>query len=339
MKMTKKSFLTVTMVFLGLLAGTNTAWAQQEDDQKIYLAAFRAQSSPASTGSGKVQLTWLDITGKPMTSSIAQTIQPTNPIGPDAVVQSLCGTMFAMDGVEVAMGDEEQQVYMTSFAYFEASGFPDNGSYLDDWTFTDAQITRAESIGDAHGGVYFKLLPDTNNNAYYPSGYKFEETVATVSSHPNNIYAVFKKYLLSNPVAASGSLDATSGATATLNVSVDVEGDVAQLKEAYADFAFPATTFADDAEGTWTWAHAATPSEDISATKMRYNFVVTYTAKSGITEGTHKATFTIGMQGAAASVLNISLSVNALNPARPEALWLDGKEEKVSQIPQISIES
>ncbi len=327
--MTKKTFLSIAMVFLGLLAGTNTAWAQQEGDQKTYLGALQAQSSPASTGSGKVQLTWLDITGKPMTSDIAQGIQPTNPVGPDAKVQSLCGTMFAMDGVEMAVGDATTQVYMTSFAYFEASGFPDNGSYLDDWTFTDARITRAESIGDAHGGVYFKLLPDTNNHAYYPSGDLFEETIFNVKAHPNNVYAVFKKFLLSNPVAASGSLDATPGATATLNVSEDVEGDVSQLKEAYADFAFPATTFADDTEGTWTWAHAATPSENISATKKRYHFVVTYTAKSDVT-GTHKATFQIGMQGAAALVLNISLSVNALDSERPEASWFDGKTGKES---------
>lgn len=315
------------MVFLGLLAGTNTAWAQQEGDQKIYLGALQAQSSPASTGSGQVQLTWLDITGTPMTSEIAQNIQSTNPVGPDAEVQSLCGTMFAMDGVEMAVGDATTQVYMTSFAYFEASGFPDNGSYLDDWTFTDARITRAESIGDAHGGVYFKLLPDTNNHAYYPSGDLFDETISNIREHPNNVYAVFKKYLLSNPVATSGSLDATPGATATLNISVDVEGDVSQLKEAYADFAFPATTFADDTEGTWTWAHAATPSENISATKKRYHFVVTYTAKSGVTVGTHKATLTIGMQGYSASVLNIPLAVNALDSERPEATWLDGKDK------------
>ena len=92
------------------------------------MSALQAQSSPASTGSGQVKLTWLDITGTPMSSNVAMSVQNPNPVGPSSSVQSLCATMFAMDGVEIAVGDATSQIYMTSFAYFQAEGIPDNGS-------------------------------------------------------------------------------------------------------------------------------------------------------------------------------------------------------------------
>ena len=360
--MTKKTFLTIAMVFLGLLAGTNTAWADEEtpEGQPFYLAAFKAEASPVSTGSGSVKLTWIDAQGalfaNPMASFLNDPEQmpsyasgnPSNGDTFDSDAMVVGATLTATESVEdsnpnsfvnktlrnlLTGSQTTPNLFMTPFAYFKADAEGANGSYFVEWTFNDSKIMRQDTAMDkSHPeSAYYKVLPNSANVFYMVSstqitGLNGAYTGAVTA--PNTIYAVFKKFILSNPIAASGSLDATPDATATLNVSVDVEGDVAQLKEAYADFAFPATTFADDTEGTWTWAHAATPSENISATKKRYHFVVTYTAKSGVTVGTHKATLTIGMQGAAASVLNISLSVNALNPARPEATWFDGKTEK-----------
>ena len=192
--MMRKSFLTLSIILLGLFAGVNTMWAK---DQKMYVAALQAQASPASTGTGLVKLTWLDIKGVKMASDIAKDVQATNPVGPDATVQSLCATMFAMDGVEVDYGDDEQQAYMTSRAYFQAEGIADNGSYLDGWTFTDPRISQLDTIGAASGGVYFKLLPDTNNYAYYhdtdPASYDhLDEAKAAASANPNNIYRCFR---------------------------------------------------------------------------------------------------------------------------------------------------
>lgn len=63
MKMTKKTFLSIAMVFLGLLAGTNTAWANMElpPEAMSYLQTpiYKAQltGKTSSTGGGKVYIT------------------------------------------------------------------------------------------------------------------------------------------------------------------------------------------------------------------------------------------------------------------------------------------
>ena len=322
----RKSFLTLSIFLFCLFAGVDNAWSQ---DQKIYMTSLLAQSSSTSTGSGDVRLTWYDIKGQQMTVDLAKSLNGGSTVSEGNTAQLIGGTLFAMDGVEVPMiapgMGSGSQIYMTSFVYFKAEGLPANGSYLSDWTFTNSRITRLDTLGSAPVGTYFKVLPDTADNAVYPSA-DVNTLAANVYANPSNIYAVFRRYLLSNPQATNGQLDAVAGQTATLNVSVDVEGDSSQLKADYADFLFPATTFSDPAEGSWTLAHAATPTEEISATKRRYHFEVTFTAKSGIIVGTHRATLTIAMQGAGASSLDISLSVNALNPSRPEAFLIQGTD-------------
>lgn len=339
----KKYFLQTLMLMCMLGMSISTAWGQEEGDQKIYVASLKAQASNASTGSGEVKLTWLDIKGVPMTSSIAGILQPVNPIGPAETVQSLCATMFAMDGVEVPIGNSETQVYMTSFAYFQAEAIPVDGSYFDEWKFTDPSITKLDTIGNARGGHYFKILPDTVNNCYYPSGIGFVEAVGNVTENPFNIYAVFKKYLLGNPTATSGQLEAEEGNTAEMDLYFEVNGDVTQFKENYADFDFPSyptsicqamsieeTPFAEDEYGKWTWDFADDPVTFLDATTARAHVIVKYTAKAGIIAGTHNAVITVKMKGTDPSTLNIPLSVNALNPDRLAATFFNGKDSITS---------
>ena len=215
-----KLFLKLSMLLLVLGTSMSTAWGQETST--IYLASLKAQTDPASTGSGSVQLTWLDIKGKPMENSIAvgaQGLNPTNPVGPAATAQMVAGTMIAIEGTEVDMeiGGTGSQIYMTSLVYFHAEGFPDDGSYLADWTFTDPQITRmtsemnpANPMGNGNDIPFrspcFKVLPKIENSATYPSMEVYSK-VAYVTANPNNIYAVFNKYLLANPEATSASLE------------------------------------------------------------------------------------------------------------------------------------
>lgn len=281
------------------------------------------------------------------------------------------GTLIAIDGMEtpVEIGGTGSQIYMTSFLYFHAEAAPANGSYLSEWQIIGGDnqcVTRMTSNmnpSDPMGkNVYnevwseeeqnwvnvideersiplrtpcFKVLPDKANSTLYPptdEGAALAALCQYVAANPNNIYAVFNKYLLGNPTATSGQLEAAEGETATLNVSVDVEGDLSQFKENYADFVFPSipgTVFYEDTYGSWSWNLARDPYP-VGPTTMRAEVEVTYTAKAAITPGTHTANITVKMAGSNPSSLTIPLSVNALDPDRPEAFWFDGKEEKAN---------
>lgn len=321
----RKRILTYTYVILSLLLGVSTVWGA---DQKIYVSALQAQSSPASTGSGQVKLTWLDITGTPMSSNVAMSVQNPNPVGPSSSVQSLCATMFAMDGVEIAVGDATSQIYMTSFAYFQAEGIPDNGSYLADWTFVDPSIYRLDTIGEARGGVYFKLLPDTNNYAYYPSGNNFASAATYAQAHPNNVYAVFKKYLLSNPQASSGQLDATYPNSVSLSVSLDIEGDLSSF--GLSDVGYIAFEDGTNTHSQWSYDMGSLATEVLSSNKMRVTLPVSFSTWDGISIGGYKTTLTVKIAGNNPSTLNIPLSVNALDPNRPQATLFDAKDSIAS---------
>lgn len=336
----KKLFVKLSMLVFLLGMSVNAAWGQETST--IYLASLKAQTDPASTGSGRVQLTWLDIKGKPMENSIAvgpQGLNPTNPVGPAATAQMVAGTMIAIEGteVDVEIGGSGSQIYMTSLVYFHAEGFPDHGSYLADWTFTDPQITRmtgemtpANPMGNGIDIPFrspcFKVLPKIENSATYPSPEVFS-VIANVTANPNNIYALFSKYLLSNPVATSASMEAVGNAHAELAVIVEVNGDAASLDA--ADFGTFAFTNNDGNNWAYDLEAALASKEVVSAQKTRITIPVTYTYKNG-GYGLKNTTMTISMAGASPSSLNINLSVNALDPKRPEAYWFDGKVEKTS---------
>ena len=359
MKM-KRLLLKVFMLACVLGMSTNAAWGQETST--IYLASLKAQTDPASTGSGQVKLTWLDITGKPMENSIAvgpSGLNPTNPVGPAATAQMVAGTMIAIEGTETAVeiGGSGSQIYMTSVVYFHAEAEPANGSYLADWTFTDPQITRMTSemnpANPMGGPIYesytvwdeelqenvhpikemvpyrtpcFKVLPKLENSATYPSMEVYSK-VASVTANPNNIYALFSKYLLSNPVATSASLEATPNAEANLTLTVEINGDAASLDA--ADFA--AFTFTNNGSSEWAYDldAALAAKEVVSAQKTRITIPVTYTYKN-TGYGLKNTTMTISMAGASPSTLNVNLSVNALDPDRAEAFWFDGETEKTS---------
>ena len=337
----KKLVVRIVMLLFLLGMSVNAAWG--DDQSTIYLASLKAQTDPASTGSGQVKLTWLDITGKPMENSIAvgaQGLNPTNPVGPAETAQMVAGTMIAIEGTEVAMeiGGSGSQIYMTSVVYFHAEAEPANGSYLADWTFTDPQITRMTSsmtISDPMGDgseerpyrtPCFKVLPKLENSAAYPSMEVYAK-VAAVTADPNNIYALFSKYLLSNPVATNAVLEATPNAEANLTVTVEINGDAASLDA--ADFA--TFTFTNNGSGEWEYDldAALAAKEVVSAQKTRITIPVTYTYKNtGF--GLKNTTMTISMAGESASTLNVNLSANALDPDRAEAFWFDGETEKTS---------
>ena len=339
----KKYFITCMMMLLGLFAAVTSAWGQETST--IYLASLRAQTDPASTGSGQVKLTWLDITGKPMEVELAYQLnymavgKYASSDGFGETAQLAGGTMIAIEGTETAVeiGGSGSQIYMTSVVYFHAEAEPDNGSYLADWTFTDPQITRinssmnpADPMGDGseenpYKTPCFKVLPKTTNSAAYPSA-DVQTMAAYVGEHPNNIYALFSKYLLSNPVATNAVLEATQNAEANLTVTVEINGDAASLDA--ADFA--TFTFSNNGSGEWEYDldAALAAKEVVSAQKTRITIPVTYTYKN-TGYGLKNTTMTISMAGASpsTSTLNVNMSVDALDPARPEAFLLEGKDD------------
>lgn len=369
-------FLTLLFV-LGL--SVNAAWA---DDGTIYYASLKAQTDPASTGSGKVKLTWLDITGKPMEVDLAKQlnwaansdIDWTNPteampgliymgsvtnwdeesgaqssVGPATTAQVLGGTMIAIEGTEVAqeIGGSGSQIYMTSVVYFHAEVEPDNGSYLTDWIFTDPQITRmnssmspADPMGDGseerpYRTPCFKVLPMAENSVLFPADNE-DPTYATKMAGAmavaqntqknsyNNLFALFSKYLLSNPEATNANMEAEENETANLSVTVEINGDAASLDA--ADFASFTFTNNENSEWAYDLAAALASKEVVSDQKTRITIPVTYTYKNtGF--GLKNTTMTISMAGASPSVLNVNLSVNALDPDRAEAFLLEGKDD------------
>ena len=316
------------MLLILLAMSVNAVWGLDIDQAKIYLASLKAQKSPESTGSGEVKLTWLDMMGDEMNDELAIYLNPValpnqSWISQGSTAQLVGGTLFAMDGIEMPMG--EGHMFMTSFVYFLAEGLPANGSYFSHWTFTDPAISRIDTAMGNGDNIPFKspcykVLPDTANNGmfYKETGgdEKFGVSMANVVTNPKNLYAVFKKYLLSNPVVTNNGVAGTfTNAKTTMDVFVDIEGDMSQLKPTYADFDMPANIFFENDDVEWSWAPAANLFEMLSATKGRAHAVVTFKAKKNISEGTYRATFPIRMQGSNPSALNIQLSVYA----RPES--------------------
>lgn len=350
----KKLFIKFSMMLFVLGMSTNTVWA--DDQSSIYLASLKAQTDPASTGSGQVKLTWLDITGKPMWVNLAKQMNYMafgdktflvkdyvyDGFGETAQLEG--GTLIAIEGTEAAVeiGGTNSQIYMTSVVYFHAEAEPANGSYLADWTFTDPKITRMTSsmtISDPMGDgseerpyrtPCFKVLPKLTNSTLYPptdGGAALAALCASVAAEPNNLYALFSRYLLSNPVATNAVLEATPNAEANLTVTVEINGDAASLDA--ADFA--TFTFANNGSGEWEYDldAALAAKEVISDQKTRITIPVTYTYKNtGF--GLKNTTMTISMAGENPSTLNVNMSVNALDPDRAEAFWFDGETEKTS---------
>ena len=370
----KKVFKRLTMLALLALTSVSLAWAQ--DATTIYLAALKAQTASASTGSGQVKLTWLDITGKPMQVDLAKQLNYmafSDPSfmskdcaydGPAAEARLAGGTLIALDGMETPLeiGGSGSQIYMTSFLYFHAEAQPDNGSYLSEWQIMGddnqyvTRMTSSMSPADPMGKIEytqewsdeaqdwvdvideeksiplrtpcFKVLPDKANSTSYPptdGGAALMALAQSVGANPNHLYAVFNKYLLSNPVATSASVDAVADEEAHLTVTVEVNGEAASLDA--ADFA--TFTFSNNGSNEWSYdLSAALASKEVVSDQLtRIIIPVTYTYKNTGT-GTKNSSMTISMAGANhPSALNVNLSVEVLDPSRPEAFLLEGKDD------------
>ena len=360
----KNFFLKLSTLLILFSMSVNAAWGQEEQQgQPLYIAALQAQVSDASTGAGSVKLTWVDAQGEKFTNALVAYLNDPqkmpspfatgNPSNGDefAATASIAGaTMTATESIEESNPDgtatmvlramlnkkslPSENIYMTPFAYFKADAEAAEGSYFYDWTFIDPKITRQDTAMDKTSpeSAYFKVLPDSANVYYLdpskkPPYVRLAEAYSSAISAPNNIYAVFKKYLLSNPIAYNGKIE--EGATAELEVAVEINGDATSLDVAdFAEF-----TFSNNASNAWSYnlEDALDPDEIevISAQKTRIYIPVTYTYPND-GYGVKNTTMTIRMAGENPSTLNVNLSVEVLDPNRPEAFWFDGKAEKKS---------
>jgi hypothetical protein len=354
MKM-RKLFFKLSMLLFVLAMSVNAAWG--DDGQPVYLAAFKAQMSGESTGAGKVKLTWVDAQGELFDNTAVAWLNYTMPYGTgnpsneddfDATAMVIGATMTATESVEDAnpkslvnqalrnlmfnAGADSSHLFMTPFAYFKADAQANNGSYFVGWTFNDARVWQQDTAMDksAPESAYFKVLPNSTNVMYMTppaSVSNLNVAYAGAVGAPNNIYAVFNKYLLGNPTAASANLEAQEGASVDIAVTVEVEGDAASLDAAdFGTFAF-----SNNANSEWSYdlSAALASKEVVSTQKTRITIPVTYTYKNG-EYGLKNTTMTILMASISPSTLNVNLSVNALNPTRPEAFLLDGKAEQTS---------
>ena len=358
----KQSIKTFALFLAALSTSVNNIWAQEPSGQSIYLAAFKAQTSSESTGAGTVKLTWVDAQGKLFNNYSVSwlnynaepfpmpygTGNPSNNDSFESTAMVIGATMTATESVEDSdpkslvngalrnmlhqAGVDSSHIFMTPFAYFKADAQADDGSFYVGWTFNDARVWKQDTAMDksALQSVYFKVLPSVDNVFYMapPSSITgLDEAYSGAVSNPNNIYAVFNKYLLSNSVATSANIDAVEGNQALITVTVEVNGEAASLDE--ADFATFTFTNNESSEWSYDLAAALASKEVVSDQLTRVVIPVTYTYKN-TGAGTKNSTMTIRMAGANPSSLAAALSVNALNPDRPAAYWFDGKTEQTS---------
>ena len=255
----KQSIKTFALFLAALSTSVSNIWAQEPSGQSIYLAAFKAQTSSESTGAGTVKLTWVDAQGKLFNNTSVSwlnykaepfsmpygTGNPSNNDSFESTAMVIGATMTATESVEDSdpkslvngalrnmlhqAGVDSSHIFMTPFAYFKADAQADDGSFYVGWTFNDARVWKQDTAMDksALQSVYFKVLPSVDNVFYMapPSSITgLDEAYSGAVSNPNNIYAVFNKYLLSNSVATSANIDAVEGNHALITVTVEVNG-------------------------------------------------------------------------------------------------------------------
>lgn len=327
-----------------LLSCATGIWADETEGQDVYLVALKAASSPESTGEGKVQLTLMDIKGKPMSenSVFAQLqLNKSNPSGFSPCVVMLGGTLYAVRDreYEIAM-NESMQLYMTSYAYYLAEVQPVDGSYFAGWTINDPSFVEQKEITE--GKVTFKVFPDDGDNKVtLPTdmsqwGNSKGKIIAAEENAKNNtryVYALFRKYMLSNASATGGQVEGISGEKATIYVSVDIEGDVMK-PISWSDLDFDNLSIEDATVGRWQpdlgddFGNVEVQFYD-EAQKATIIFPVVFTVQEGMNFDVYKSTLTISTKGAKPSMLSIPIAVTVLDPDpdRPAAILLDGKKE------------
>lgn len=319
-----------------LLSCATGIWAAETEQatQDAYFVALTAESSPESTGEGTVKLTLMDMTGKIMgKSTVFSQLNETNPAEGDSITM-IGATVSAADGVdiefEIANGS---QLYMTSYAYYLAEAQPAAGSYFAGWTVNSSYV---DQIVGADGAVTFKVLSNNKNKVSLPSikmsDWKPEDWTninnalkdAVLPENARHVYAVFRRYLLSNPSVTGGQVDGTAGETVEIKVSIAVDGSNAF--DVNTDIDIDGISFSNN-EGSSNWSKGTLSFDN---TTNILTLPITFTVKDDTEVGVHKSTLTISTKGAKPSTLSIPIAVTVLDPERKEAVLLEGKEEKGS---------
>ncbi|MBR1472665.1 MAG: hypothetical protein IJ602_00240 [Paludibacteraceae bacterium] len=292
--MTKKSFLSIAMVFLGLLAGTNTAWANLSDlpneakealKNPIYKAKLTGKTS--STGGGKVYITNLDSEPKDYSSFTEGTSNV-----------STSGLAVTMQGMEVA------QVPFWCWAKAE------DGYYFAGYSFSNGGV-------DLDGGEH-------QDSDAYKYVRKFDTSAEEGGTEEYSIYGTFEPIRISAYSLSGDNTMSGDAPTCTQIVTFTFSGnDIDQ-----SDFNAAEVTEIKNG-GTWSSAdgNAWTPS-DLTIEGNSATLVVMFTAPNA-----NAAEYSATLRLVTKANIAINVPLNARKTATgAEALLYDGKTQKEAGI-------
>ena len=324
-----KCIIPLVVIFLC----ANSTWAQDKNATNAYYVALTAQAAPESTGEGEVQLTLMDIKGEPMTTTPFAELNQSNPSKASSV--TMFGlTVSAVSGIEIDADALKpsgigEQAYTTSYAYYKAESEAANGSYFAGWKINSSYVDKKSFEGKE--GSFFKVLPGTGDNVLPLESMKDADAVQkakdAAKADTRYLYAVWKRYLLSNPSAANAQVEGKAGNTVRVYVSMDVEGDLSTLN--LTDFDIAGMTIDNNDDKKWV------PDMDpkhigqkpISEQKMQFTLPVTFTVQEGMNPDVYKSTLIIRTAGNKPSELKIPIAVTVLDPNRPAAILYNGKTQ------------
>lgn len=334
-----KRIIPLVVIFLC----ANSTWAQDENATNAYYVALTAQAAPESTGEGEVQLTLMDIKGEPMTTTPFAELNQSNPSKASSV--TMFGlTVSAVSGIEIDADALKpsgigEQAYTTSYAYYKAEPEAANGSYFAGWKINSSYVDKKSFEGKE--GSFFKVLPGTGDNVLPFESMKDADAVQkakdAAKADTRYLYAVWKKYLLSNPIATNGQVEGQVGETEKIAVSFDLEGDVlASLNRELSDIDFDNITIEESGneEGKWKLLEdgISIDEENHTPQKLTITLLAGFTVNQNTTLGIHKATLTIRTAGNNPSELKIPIAVTVLDPNRLEAILYEEKDKSKNEI-------
>ncbi len=332
-----KRIIPLVVIFLC----ANSTWAQDKNATNAYYVALTAQAAPESTGEGEVQLTLMDIKGEPMTTTPFAELNQSNPSKASSV--TMFGlTVSAVSGIEIdllQLSEIGDQAYVTSYAYYKAESEAANGSYFAGWKINSSYVDKKSFEGKE--GSFFKVLPGTGDNVLPLESMKDADAVQkakdAAKADTRYLYAVWKKYLLSNPIATNGQVEGQVGETEKIAVSFDLEGDVlASLNRNLSDIDFDNITIEESGNegGTWELLEdgISIDEENYTPQKLTITLLAGFTVNQNTTLGIHKATLTIQTAGNNPSELKIPIAVTVLDPNRPEAILYEEKDKSKNEI-------
>lgn len=332
-----KRIIPLVVIFLC----ANSTWAQDKNATNAYYVALTAQAAPESTGEGEVQLTLMDIKGEPMTTTPFAELNQSNPSKASSV--TMFGlTVSAVSGIEIdllQLSEIGDQAYVTSYAYYKAESEAANGSYFAGWKINSSYVDKKSFEGKE--GSFFKVLPGTGDNVLPLESMKDADAVQkakdAAKADTRYLYAVWKKYLLSNPIATNGQVEGQVGETEKIAVSFDLEGDVlASLNRDLSDIDFDNITIEESGNegGTWELLEDGISIDEKNYTpqKLTITLLAGFTVNQNTTLGIHKATLTIQTAGNNPSELKIPIAVTVLDPNRLEAILYEEKDKSKNEI-------